>query len=321
MRVNLVRHFDGNSASYSYATGFVVDASRGLILSNRHVVTTGARSARCAAPTLLPGCLLSISLPPSPPFFMSSVHLPGAGVPWVLPSEPTAPVVWLRSPCESRWPCGAVCRAHHRRRRVPEQGRGHSCAHLPRPHPRLRLFSVCGERPHTTHASAGHRRVPVCIINPPHLYRTCCFFLAVCGAVCGRCCADSTRPSSGARALRSPCSPARRPRAPPPSPQTLTIPALPFPGTRGGRYMRAVEIPLVPSEAHVGAEIRVIGNDSGEKVRPSPSPPLPTTPAPPPSLHQLVAPADGGWLAHVRPCCHWEPRDGGALAPAPASCA
>jgi S1-C subfamily serine protease len=43
MRVNLVRHYDGNSASYSYATGFVVDAARGLILSNRHVVTTGRR--------------------------------------------------------------------------------------------------------------------------------------------------------------------------------------------------------------------------------------------------------------------------------------
>ena len=45
MRVNLVRHFDGNSASYSYATGFVVDAARGLILSNRHVVTAGPITA------------------------------------------------------------------------------------------------------------------------------------------------------------------------------------------------------------------------------------------------------------------------------------
>jgi hypothetical protein len=33
------------------------------------------------------------------------------------------------------------------------------------------------------------------------------------------------------------------------------------------RYMRAVDIQLAPDEAHVGAEIRVIGNDSGEKVR------------------------------------------------------
>jgi hypothetical protein len=45
MRVNLVRHFDGNAATYSYATGFVVDAARGLILSNRHVVTAGPITA------------------------------------------------------------------------------------------------------------------------------------------------------------------------------------------------------------------------------------------------------------------------------------
>ena len=60
MRVNLVRHFDGNSASYSYATGFVVDAARGLILSNRHVVTAGPSSA-----PVLP--LLLVHLPPPPP--------------------------------------------------------------------------------------------------------------------------------------------------------------------------------------------------------------------------------------------------------------
>ncbi|CAM9719539.1 unnamed protein product, partial [Sphacelaria rigidula] len=31
--------FDGDSPSYSHATGFVVDKSRGIILTNRHVLT------------------------------------------------------------------------------------------------------------------------------------------------------------------------------------------------------------------------------------------------------------------------------------------
>jgi pro-apoptotic serine protease NMA111 len=41
MRVSQVRSFEGAAASYSYATGFVVDAARGIIVSNRHVVTIG----------------------------------------------------------------------------------------------------------------------------------------------------------------------------------------------------------------------------------------------------------------------------------------
>lgn len=41
MRVSSVRPFDGRNASFSYATGFVVDAERGIVLTNRHVVTTG----------------------------------------------------------------------------------------------------------------------------------------------------------------------------------------------------------------------------------------------------------------------------------------
>jgi S1-C subfamily serine protease len=36
-----VRAFDGDGASYSYATGFVVDAKAGIILTNRHVVAPG----------------------------------------------------------------------------------------------------------------------------------------------------------------------------------------------------------------------------------------------------------------------------------------
>ena len=36
-----VRPFDGDHAGAGHATGFVVDAKRGLILTNRHVVSTG----------------------------------------------------------------------------------------------------------------------------------------------------------------------------------------------------------------------------------------------------------------------------------------
>ncbi|KAG3156994.1 Pro-apoptotic serine protease [Phytophthora idaei] len=41
IRLLSVRAFDGNGASFSVATGFVVDMERGLILTNRHVVTPG----------------------------------------------------------------------------------------------------------------------------------------------------------------------------------------------------------------------------------------------------------------------------------------
>uniref|UniRef100_M4C255 PDZ-like domain-containing protein n=1 Tax=Hyaloperonospora arabidopsidis (strain Emoy2) TaxID=559515 RepID=M4C255_HYAAE len=41
VRLLSVRAFDGNGASFSVATGFVVDKKRGLILTNRHVVTPG----------------------------------------------------------------------------------------------------------------------------------------------------------------------------------------------------------------------------------------------------------------------------------------
>lgn len=41
IRVNAVRDFDTEEASYSQGTGFVVDAARGLILTNRHMVHTG----------------------------------------------------------------------------------------------------------------------------------------------------------------------------------------------------------------------------------------------------------------------------------------
>ena len=45
MRVSQVRSFEGSPASHSYASGFVVDAARGLGLTNRHVLTTGPVTA------------------------------------------------------------------------------------------------------------------------------------------------------------------------------------------------------------------------------------------------------------------------------------
>lgn len=40
-RVTQTRSFDTEVASSSYATGFVIDKARGIILTNRHVVTPG----------------------------------------------------------------------------------------------------------------------------------------------------------------------------------------------------------------------------------------------------------------------------------------
>lgn len=41
LRTNACRAFDTESAGASYATGFVVDKRRGIILTNRHVVKPG----------------------------------------------------------------------------------------------------------------------------------------------------------------------------------------------------------------------------------------------------------------------------------------
>lgn len=41
LRTNAVKAFDTESAGSSYATGFVVDKKRGIILTNRHVVEPG----------------------------------------------------------------------------------------------------------------------------------------------------------------------------------------------------------------------------------------------------------------------------------------
>ena len=50
IRANYVRPFDGDHSGSGYATGFVVDAKNGIILTNRHVVSTGPV---CAEATFL----------------------------------------------------------------------------------------------------------------------------------------------------------------------------------------------------------------------------------------------------------------------------
>ena len=42
VRTTATRAFDTQSAASSYATGFVVDKRRGIILTNRHVVKPGS---------------------------------------------------------------------------------------------------------------------------------------------------------------------------------------------------------------------------------------------------------------------------------------
>jgi S1-C subfamily serine protease len=46
LHMDRTRPFDGNSQSSSQASGFVIDAEQGLILTNRHVVTTGPTVAQ-----------------------------------------------------------------------------------------------------------------------------------------------------------------------------------------------------------------------------------------------------------------------------------
>jgi S1-C subfamily serine protease len=66
--VNVNRDFDHEKAGSSQATGFVVDAKRGIILTNKHVVHSGPVSARAIlnnheevqlTPICKPACLAS----------------------------------------------------------------------------------------------------------------------------------------------------------------------------------------------------------------------------------------------------------------------
>lgn len=53
VRVCSTGAFDGEGAGYSKATGFVVDKARGIILTNRHVVTPGRYC--CQLPSIFIG--------------------------------------------------------------------------------------------------------------------------------------------------------------------------------------------------------------------------------------------------------------------------
>ncbi|GFP91126.1 protease Do-like 7 [Phtheirospermum japonicum] len=44
LRTTACRAFDTESAGASYSTGFIVDKSCGVILTNRHVVKAGSKS-------------------------------------------------------------------------------------------------------------------------------------------------------------------------------------------------------------------------------------------------------------------------------------
>lgn len=56
LRTTAPRAFDTEVAGASYATGFVVDKARGIILTNRHVVKPGARPPPSTYPPIR--CLL-----------------------------------------------------------------------------------------------------------------------------------------------------------------------------------------------------------------------------------------------------------------------
>ncbi len=66
IRMDRPRAFEGKGRSNSYATGFVIDAERGLILSNRHVVTAG--------PTVAKAVFLNHEEVPLIPLYRDPVH-------------------------------------------------------------------------------------------------------------------------------------------------------------------------------------------------------------------------------------------------------
>ncbi|HHO54694.1 MAG TPA: serine protease, partial [Deltaproteobacteria bacterium] len=66
IRMDRPRAFEGKGRSNSYATGFVIDAERGLILTNRHVVTPG--------PTVAKAVFLDHEEVPLVPIYRDPVH-------------------------------------------------------------------------------------------------------------------------------------------------------------------------------------------------------------------------------------------------------
>jgi pro-apoptotic serine protease NMA111 len=57
LRTTAPRAFDTEVAGASYATGFVVDKSRGIILTNRHVVKPGSRGRLHTGPRTATSCI------------------------------------------------------------------------------------------------------------------------------------------------------------------------------------------------------------------------------------------------------------------------
>lgn len=66
LRINSPRSFDGQVSGYATATGFIVDAEKGLILTNRHVVTT--------APVVAEAVLLDNEEVPIQALYRDPVH-------------------------------------------------------------------------------------------------------------------------------------------------------------------------------------------------------------------------------------------------------
>jgi hypothetical protein len=98
LKVTQTRSFDTESAGSAYATGFVVDRARGLILTNRHVITPGGlgatqqrvransparRSVASGAPTIAPrhSPPIPADLPPTGPVVAEAVFLNREEVP------------------------------------------------------------------------------------------------------------------------------------------------------------------------------------------------------------------------------------------------
>lgn len=71
LKVTQTRAFDTESAGRSSATGFVVDASLGLILTNRHVVTPGAVHGSACRQALQGYCCSACRVGSSPAWLMS----------------------------------------------------------------------------------------------------------------------------------------------------------------------------------------------------------------------------------------------------------
>ena len=82
IRVMVVKPFDGAAASSSYATGFVVDQKRGIILTNRHGMCVCVCVCVCYFDVCYKTCVLFITssvFPPPPSLHMYSDYCGDGG--------------------------------------------------------------------------------------------------------------------------------------------------------------------------------------------------------------------------------------------------